>query len=669
MKKFWDNNKDKYILDNATKITWSEMADYLGCSIPTVQNRARKLGVEFDIKNVNRWTDEEVELLREYSKKYVGKTIAKKLNKSYVAVQKKALKEGIEINYKKDIWKKWMVYYLKDNIDKQSIRQIAMFLGLSEYQVRKKCIELGLEHDNGRWSKDEEKILLDNYDKCHYSELTKLLPDKSKMAIFSKARTMNLNIITESYVYDHSIEEYILKNWSKKSINEIARTLGIPRSRVYNYKEKLGLPNKGQNIKWNEANIKRLRKLASQYTIDELARKFKTTNSAISTIASKENIELKNGKIKYSKDEIDRVRELAKTYTLPEVSEMVNIPLNNLGYLVKRFKIQTIKTTNSWTNEEIELLRLLDGKSIYEMMASINKVDTTIISKCDELNISYIKLPRKEWTDIEIEQLKEDSKKMCMRDLTIKYKRSSSSISSKLNNLGLKTNSNINYWSEDDLNTLRQLAIEGKSIDYIAKQLSRTFYSVKTRLSTENIVIQGNTRFWSKEDEDFLEDYYTDHTITYLAKKLGRTESAIVNKAYQLGLKEKLYHPEAIKISEIAEFFNVSRHEVDTTWCILGLPYKTQKISGVASYRYVLIEDLFNFLENNQFLFDGKDLEENILGMEPEWVKQKRKHDYRYGFDNYRISLVKKKLLQEKKYYLEMLKEENMELTRVKKDI
>ena len=71
--------------------------------------------------------------------------------------------------------------------------------------------------------------------------------------------------------------------------------------------------------------------------------------------------------------------------------------------------------------------------------------------------------------------------------------------------------------------------------------------------------------------------------------------------------------------------------------------------------------------ESDQFLYDGKDFEENILGVEPDWVKQKRKHDYFEGFNDNHISLTKKKLLQQKKYFLEELKEQEEVLKRTKK--
>ena len=215
MKKLWNEEEDQYILNNYNKMSWHEMATNLNCSFATVQNRARKLGIEVINKKVDRWTDEDIALLREYANKYVIKNIAKKLNKSELAVKKKAAKEKIILHSKKDIWKKWMVDYLKDNINKKSIRQIALFLGLNDYNVRCKIKELNLDFDptifKKIWTKEEEDILRKYASVCHYSEITKLLPDKSKSAILCKARDLNINIITDYIQLNDKTAKFIIK--------------------------------------------------------------------------------------------------------------------------------------------------------------------------------------------------------------------------------------------------------------------------------------------------------------------------------------------------------------------------------------------------------------------------------------------------------------------------
>ena len=674
MKRNWTEEEDEYILNNHNNMTWDAMSKFLGCTISTTKRRAQNLGIKVEYKEVGRWSEEEIELLREYADKYITKTIARKLNKSIVSVQKKALKEGILLHGSNDPWKKWMIDYLKDNIETKSLRQIALFIGLSEHRVREKCKELNIEYKSNRWSEEEVNILIDNHDKCHYSQLTKLLPNKSSSAILCKARDMKLNIISESnhYKYDRKIAKFIKDNWGKISINEMARQLGIPRSRIYIYKKRLRLPNTGQMIKWDKQTLDELRRLSKSKTITQLAKHFNTSNLAISSIASKNNIKLINGRNKWDDKIIEEIRRLASDHTVNEICTTMNMERSSLHILMRRNKIVAkSEITNRWTDDEINYL--LNNKrynlviDIPTMMKSIDKTDKSIMKKCDELGVRYILFPKKEWTDEEVVSLIEDAKTHNIKQLVMKYNRSSLSITTRLNKYNVKPVSLNDYWSKEEVDLLVQLVNENKSINEIAKMLNRSVSAVENKVIRKKLDY-AQIKHWSKKEEQLLMDLWDEYNIGTISKRMNRSVSSIKNKANSLGLKKQFFHQDAIKIEEISEIFNIDRHTVETTWMILGLPCKIQKISDQVSYKYVEIDDLFAFLEDNQFLYDGKDFEENILGMEPNWVKEKRKHDTFYGFEYNRTSLIKKKLLQQKKYYLELKKEENNNKKVLKKE-
>ena len=73
------------------------------------------------------------------------------------------------------------------------------------------------------------------------------------------------------------------------------------------------------------------------------------------------------------------------------------------------------------------------------------------------------------------------------------------------------------------------------------------------------------------------------------------------------------------------------------------------------SYRYVEIKDLYEFLERNQNIWDSRNLEKNILGVEPEWLKEKRKLDREQNPDTRyeKLNLTKQQLLLARKLFLE----------------
>ena len=104
----------------------------------------------------------------------------------------------------------------------------------------------------------------------------------------------------------------------------------------------------------------------------------------------------------------------------------------------------------------------------------------------------------------------------------------------------------------------------------------------------------------------------------------------------------------------------VNINTVSVNWIGLGLKYKVQKISKSRSYRYVEIKDLYEFLERNQNIWDSRNLEKNILGTEPEWLKEKRKRDIKQNPDIERPNLTKQQLILARKFFLE-LKEETKE--------
>ena len=61
--RIWTKEEDDYIKDNFGNKTFSEMAEHIGCSIITVQKRARFLGFDYEKNTLRRWNEEEIELL------------------------------------------------------------------------------------------------------------------------------------------------------------------------------------------------------------------------------------------------------------------------------------------------------------------------------------------------------------------------------------------------------------------------------------------------------------------------------------------------------------------------------------------------------------------------------------------------------------------------------
>ena len=659
--KHWTEEDDNYIKNNYGHISLTEMSNTLNCTIETLKKRAGALGLEVTTKEKRRWTKEEEELLREYSKKYVIKTIAKKLNRSCIAVDHKAQKLGIKLRTERDPWKKWMIDYLKDNINTKSARQISIDINMNEYQVMNKIKELNLPYDNRRWTEEEIKILTDLSDKCYIKEIAKVL-NRTEAAVVSKAHHLKLEVINIQKEYTEEELDYIRNNWGIIPVTEIARNLKVSRQMVQTQADKMNLKKLGNNPykRWTKNEIDKLRELSKKYTRTELAKKFKVSNDCISKVASKNNIQLIDDKIHWTEEEKEYLSYNASNMTVEELARKMNKATSAIRLQLIRQNLKAKKDNNRrlWTDDEIEKLKELisQNKSLIQIVKELNRRDVTILKKATELNLKIIRDEEKGWTEEAINKLIELSKSKKLGELVIELGKSSKSIKDKAKSLGITIILNRKSWSQEDINELTKLINEGKlTTKEIADKLGRTEDAITIKVNRLGLKIQTNDkRYWTKEEEILLSDLWGNKSIDKIAKKLNRTVSSVKNKVYQLGLGSQIENNyEGIRFNDLCDIFGISIEKVSIYWVSLGLKYKTRNISKTVSYRYVEIDDLYEFLEKNQNIWDSRLLTENIFGIEPDWLKEKRKNDKDKPDDYFKLAnLTKQQLIIAKKYFL-----------------
>lgn len=662
--RIWTNEEDEYIKNNFGDKTFSEMAEHIGCAITTIQNRARLLGFEFEKKTIRRWTEEEIELLKVMAPKYLNKTIARKLNRSINELNKKARELGIELIFKRPVWKKWKVKFLRENINILSLSQIQKELEVNYYQIMDKLDELGIEYDNNFWSEEELNILTELSSKVYIRELAKIL-NRTEGAIISKANKMGLSYITLKKSYTDEELQYIKDNWGIIPVTDMARSLGVSRIMIQAQADKMNLPKLGNNPyrKWTDSELSKLNKLASKKSITELARYFNTTNDAIITVAHRNGIYLNDDKIHWTEEDNAILRELAKTLDLSEIALKMNRTTSAIRLQAERQNIKIIPNKKNiqsvWTDENNKELQMLvsEGKSLLEICSLMNKKDATVLKKARELNLDIKKEEQREWLEEEIVRLRELSKTKKISELVRELNRTSSSIKAMANKLGIKIITDRKNWTEEEYKLLEKLTmVDKKTPKEIADILGRTEDAVIIKINRRGLQIQTNDkRFWTKEEETLLSDLWGAESFETIAKKLNRTVSSIKNKAFLLGLGsviESNYN--GLTIKDISDLLGVNINTVSVGWIGLGLKYKVQKISKSKSYRYVEIKDLYEFLEENQNIWDSRNLEKNILGTEPEWLKQKRKLDREQNPDMERLNLTKQQLILARKFFLEL---------------
>lgn len=662
-RKTWTKEEDNYIIVNFNKISFSKMADYFNCGIVTVQNRAIQLGLPVKKNKKRRWTEEDINTLKELSKTETNKAIAIKLNRSVAEVNKHARKLGIKVLFKKR-WTNEQIAYLRDNLNKIPFTKLINDLDHDFYDVLKKIEELGLEYNSNRWTEEEESLLVELSSKYYIKEIAKRL-NRSEGAIVSKAHKMGIELITLKREFTEKELKYIKKNWGVVPITDMARKLGVSRIMIDNQAKKMNLPKLGNNPykKWTKKKIDKLKALAEEMTITELANYFKTTNDAIITVAHRNNIKLIDNKIHWTEEDNNILREYASMYSLQEISEKMNRSSSSIRVQARRLNINILSNeeyqNSIWTEENTKELRNLveEGKYLLEITKIMNKKDLTILKKAKELGLTIKRENQKKWTREEQEELIELSKIKKISELVKILDRTSSSIKDQARRLGITLIPDRRNWTEEEYKLLEKLVVEDKkSPKEIASILGRSEDSITIKINRRGLKVQGNNkRFWTSEEEEILSDLWGTVSVDKIAEKLDRTVSSIKNKVFQLGLGSQMENNyDGISITQVAELFNVNDQTVSIYWISLGLKTTTRNISKTRKYRYVTINDLYDFLEKNQNIWDSRYLEKNILGKEPDWMIEKRKRDKEMPLGYYGIDrLTKQQLIQTKKYILD----------------
>lgn len=114
-----------------------------------------------------RWSDDEIQFLKTCSTKISTEEIAKKLNRTPMAIAKKRFNIGVKIikGYGvKTVWNQEMTDFLINNHTKLTNPEIAAALGLTLTVTRNKMYELGLQRvQYDKWSEEQVKYLKDNF--------------------------------------------------------------------------------------------------------------------------------------------------------------------------------------------------------------------------------------------------------------------------------------------------------------------------------------------------------------------------------------------------------------------------------------------------------------------------------------------------------------------------
>lgn len=134
-------------------------------------------------------------------------------------------------------------------------------------------------------------------------------------------------------------------------------------------------------------------------------------------------------------------------------------------------------------------------------------------------------------------------------------------------------------------------------------------------------------RSWTQEEVDYLEENWTYRPVKQIAKKLNRSEEAVSLKAYKLGLGSPYANGEYLTANKAAKLVGIDSHAIIKTWVRkYGLKARKEALVNNPVWR-IKISDLIEWLKENQDKWNSVKLELYGLGIEPDWLRIKRKKD------------------------------------------
>lgn len=218
------------------------------------------------------------------------------------------------------------------------------------------------------------------------------------------------------------------------------------------------------------------------------------------------------------------------------------------------------------------------------------------------------------WTDKEIQYLKNNYTYDNIPKLMDTLHRSKSSIMHKAIRLGLTDpNKSINkryqHW------TPKEDALLKNNKELSNTELAKLLNHSPSAIGNRKIRFGLTTKKWSKKENEYLLSHYESMTYKEIAKKLNRSYFSVKSRATRLGLSKFTNY---ISANQLAKSFNTVPSTVINTWINkYGLPANKIVLS---SYAYFQIDTniFWNWAINHQDIVPFKQYEQFSLLPEPD---------------------------------------------------
>jgi len=131
---------------------------------------------------------------------------------------------------------------------------------------------------------------------------------------------------------------------------------------------------------------------------------------------------------------------------------------------------------------------------------------------------------------------------------------------------------------------------------------------------------------WTEKEVEALEKYYGEWDTKRIAKYCNATPLQVMGKAKSMGLGLQREAQDMVSMAEICRMLGVNRSYyrklIDA-----GLPVKIKYFGTSQKNIMVQLDELYEWLEQNQDKWDALKVGHLALSWEPEWLKEKRKQE------------------------------------------
>lgn len=133
---------------------------------------------------------------------------------------------------------------------------------------------------------------------------------------------------------------------------------------------------------------------------------------------------------------------------------------------------------------------------------------------------------------------------------------------------------------------------------------------------------------WTKEEDAYLQDKWGTVSVQGIAKALGRSEGAVVNRKTRIGLGPHLEGGTDISYNQLlVELYGHGNGAYASSRLIRhGILVRTHKVLK-NRFKVIDIDEFWKWAEEHKDLLNFSRLKPYALGPEPEWAKLKRKID------------------------------------------